>query len=63
MIPALAAAVKNTSIAAERNLALAALLDCELSTTGKRLINCLQGHNKRVHWVGKNMFSISWGQR
>jgi predicted nucleic acid-binding protein len=33
-------------------LALAELLDCELWTADKRLINCLREQNKRVHWVG-----------
>jgi predicted nucleic acid-binding protein len=34
-------------------LAVAELSDCELWTADKRLVNALQGQNKRVHWVGE----------
>lgn len=36
-------------------LALAELEDCELWTADKRLINTLQGKNRRVHWVGEKI--------
>lgn len=32
-------------------LALAKIVDCELWTADKRLVNSLQGHEKRVRWV------------
>jgi predicted nucleic acid-binding protein len=36
-------------------LALAELVDCDLWTADLKLVNSLQGKNKRVRWIGEKM--------